>query len=123
MPDPDRLLAITVCVREPGTVRLPVAPGGPTLRLDARAILARLQALIHERGLDDRVRVREGCAGRCSGRGPNVTVEIYARAPEGHRQDRVAIAWKTYVYSIGTLEALSTIIDANVRTPGTRPAR
>jgi hypothetical protein len=115
---PDRLLVITVCLREAGTVRLPVAPGKARVRLDARAILEALRALIRARRLEDRARVREGCAGGCSGRGPNVTLEIHARAPEGHRQDRVAIGWKTYVYSLGALDSLATILDENLRAPG-----
>jgi hypothetical protein len=122
MADPERLLVITVCLREAGTVRLPAAPGEPHRRLDARAILDTLRTLIRERGVEDRVSVREGCAGGCYGRGPNVSVEIHASAPQGHRQDRVAIDWKTYVYSIGALPSLAAIIEENLPTPLTRVA-
>jgi hypothetical protein len=119
----DRLLVITICPRETGQVRLPLARGGRRERLDARGIIVALRALVAARGLEAHVTVREGCAGGCSGRGPNVSVEIHAAAPPGHRQDRVAIDWRTYVYSLGELDCLATIIDENLKTPSTRPGR
>ncbi len=114
------MLVITVCPREPGVVRLAVERGTPGERLDAGAILAALRDLVSARGLNGRVSVREGCAGGCSGRGPNLSVDLYNAAPPGRRQDRVAVDWKTYVYSIGTLDCLATIIDENLKTPRTR---
>lgn len=118
---PRRCLVITVCPREPGTVLLPLEPGGRRRRLDAPAILAALRDLAGARALGERVVVREGCAGGCGGRGPNVTVDIYAEAAPGRRQDHVAVDWKTYVYSIGQLDCLATIIDDNLTTtPRTR---
>lgn len=116
-----RRLVITVCPREPGTVPLPLEPGGRRRRVDARSILAALQALVSARGLEERVTLREGCAGGCNGRGPNVSVDIYAEAAPGRRQDHVAVGWKTYVYSIGRLDCLATIVDENLTTPRTRP--
>ena len=110
-----RLLTITVCPREAGSVRLPVERGGAARQLDAAAILGALRELIAARGLEQKVSVREGCAGGCSGRGPNVSVDIYLAAPAGHRQDRVAVDWKTYVYSIGTLDFLAALMDENLR--------
>lgn len=120
---PRRRLGVSVCLRERGAVRLPVERGGPPERLDAPAIVAALRRLVAARGLGERVTVREACAGGCSGRGPNVSVEIFAAAPPGHRQDRVAIDWKTYVYSIADLDCLATIIDETLRTPGRRSDR
>ncbi len=111
-----RLLVVTVCPREPGLVLLPLERGGRRARLDAAGIVRCLRELVAARSLGDRVTVREGCAGGCSGRGPNVSVDVYAAAGPGHRQDRVAVDWKTYVYSIGDLDCLSTIIDENLRT-------
>jgi hypothetical protein len=118
-----RRLVITVCPRERGTVRLRRSPGAPAARLDARAIMEALRGLIAARGLEDRVEVREGCAGGCSGRGPNVSVEIHAAAPPGHRQDHVAVDWKTYVYSIGDLDCLETVVDENLRVARRRSGR
>jgi len=69
---------------------------------------------VAERGLADRVRLREGCAGGCSGPGPNVSVEIFPMPRPGERPDHVAVGWKTYVYSIGSLECLATVIDENL---------
>ncbi len=117
-----RLLTITVCPRETGSVRLPVDRGGAARRLDAAAILRALREMIAARGIEHEVSVREACAGGCSGRGPNVSVDIALAAPTGHPQDRVAVDWKTYVYSIATLDCLATIIDENLRTPRTRSA-
>jgi hypothetical protein len=118
-----RLLVITACPREPGVVQLPIERGQPGQRLDARGILGALGNLVAARGLGDRVTLREGCAGRCSGPGPNVSVDIHLSAPLGHRQDRVAVDWKTYVYSLGTLDCLARVIDENLKTPRTRSAR
>jgi hypothetical protein len=109
-----RRLVITVCPREPGVVTLPVARGGRTVRLNAAAILKSLRELVAERGLDERVRLREGCAGGCSGPGPNVSVEIFPLARPGEREDHVAVDWKTYVYSLGTLECLAAVIEDNL---------
>jgi len=119
----DRLLVVTVCPLEPGVVRLPLTRGGRPERVDAAGILTALRALVAARGLEGRVSVREGCAGGCGRPGPNVSVEIHAAAPPGRRQDRVAIDWKTYVYSLGQLDCLATIIDENLRTPSTRSGR
>src|SRR5262249_50021410 len=72
-----RRLVITVCPREPGVVVLPITRGGRAVRLDAEAIRRHLEELVAERGLGDRVRLREGCAGGCSGPGPNVSIEMF----------------------------------------------
>ncbi len=114
MPRVDRRLVVTVCPREPGVVVLPVERGGRAVRLGAVAILARLRALVTARGLEDRVRVHEGCAGGCSAEGPNVSVEIFPVTPPGDRPDHVAVGWKTYVYSLPTLDCLATILDENL---------
>jgi hypothetical protein len=105
---------ITVCPREPGVVTLPVARGGRAVQLDSEAILRHLRELVVERGLGERVRLREGCAGGCSGRGPNVSVEIFPLGRPGEREDHVAVDWKTYVYSLGSLECLAAVIEENV---------
>ena len=117
-----RRLVITVCPRETGAVRLPVNRGDPVHRLDAHAIVQALSALVDARGLTGQVRIREGCAGGCSGRGPNVSVEILAAVPGDQRPDSVAIDWKTYVYSLATLECLTDVIDENLRTRRTLAA-
>ena len=111
----ERRLVVTVCPREPGAVVLPVERGGRTRRLDARAVRAALEALVAARGLGDRVRVREACAGGCAADGPNVSVEIFATPPPGARPDSVAVGWKTYVYSLPALDCLATILDENLR--------
>ena len=95
-------------------VTLPVARGGRTVRLNAAAILKSLRELVAERGLDERVRLRDGCAGGCSGPGPNVSVEIFPLARPGEREDHVAVDWKTYVYSLGTLDCLAAVIEDNL---------
>lgn len=110
----ERRLVVTVCPREPGVVVLPVERGGRAARLDAVAILDRLRALAAARKFEDRVRFREGCAGGCSSAGPNVSVEIFPVTPPGERPDHVAIGWKTYVYSLPTLDCLATILDENL---------
>jgi hypothetical protein len=106
-----RVIVVTVCLREGGTVTLPVERGGRARRLDARAILAALRALVARRRLDAHVSVREGCAGGCSGDGPNVDVRVYAAPRPGERPDHVALAWKTYVYTLGMLPSLADVID------------
>jgi hypothetical protein len=115
-----RRLVITVCPLEGGVVRLPIERGGRPQRLDARAIAAALDALVGRRGLGERVRVREGCAGGCGGRGPNVSVALHAATPAGERPDNVAVGWKTYVYSLATLPCLATVIDENLDEPAPR---
>lgn len=112
---PDRRLVVTVCLREGGTVRLPVEPGAAHVRLDAVAILRTLTALVARRGLGDRVQLRAGCAGGCAGAGPNVDVRLYAAPSPGRRGDAVAVGSKTYVYSLATLPDLATVIDENLR--------
>ncbi|HEX9821249.1 MAG TPA: hypothetical protein VGD07_16725 [Methylomirabilota bacterium] len=112
-----RRLVITVCPREAGVVVLPVESGARAGRLDAPAIVQRLQALIAARGLGDRVRVREACAGGCTGPGPNVGVTIYPSPAPGAPADQVAIGWKTYVYSLPALDCLARVIDDNLDAP------
>jgi len=109
-----RRLVITVCPREPGAVALPIARDGRAVRLDAAAILRHLRELIVEHGLDERVRLREGCAGGCTGPGPNVSVEIFPMTRPGEREDHVAVGWKTYVYSLGSLDCLAAVIEDNL---------
>lgn len=109
-----RRLVITVCPREPGVVVLPITRGGRAVRLDAEAIRRHLGELVAERGLGERVRLREGCAGGCSGPGPNVSIEIFPLTRPGEREDHVAVDWKTYVYSLGTLDCLAAVIEDNL---------
>jgi hypothetical protein len=119
-----RRLVITVCAREPGVVVLPVERGERSCRLDARAILKRLKALASQRGAADRVQVREACAGGCSGAGPNVSVAVYPMPRPGERADHVAVSWRTYVYSLPTLDCLAQVIDDNLDEPhAARPRR
>ena len=120
-PHTARRLVVTVCLREPGTVRLPLTRGDRVRRLDAPAILRALTTLVQVPGLVAQVRVREGCAGGCSGRGPNVNVDILAAAPDDKPHDSVAVGWKTYVYSLATLECLADVIDENLHAGGTPP--
>jgi hypothetical protein len=110
-------LIVTVCPRETGVVVLPVERGGRARRLDAPAIVGRLQALIAERGLADRVHLREACAGGCTGAGPNVGVTIYPQPAPGERADQIAVGWKTYVYSLATLDCLARVIEENLGEP------
>jgi hypothetical protein len=112
-----RRLVVTVCPREPGVVKLPVEPGERPCRLDARAILRRLDDVAVWRGVADRVHVREGCAGGCGGVGPNVAVTVYPVPAVGKRADNVATAWRTYVYSLATLDCLARVIDENLDEP------
>lgn len=109
-----RRLVVTVCPIEPGAVTLPLRRGGRPVRMDARAIARHLQALVADRKLADCVRVREGCAGGCTGTGPNVGVTIHPAPRPGERTDHVAIGWKTYVYSLGALDCLAAVIDENL---------
>jgi hypothetical protein len=109
-----RRLVITVCPREPGIVTLPIARGGRTVRLSAAAIVRHLDELVAARGLGDRVQLRAGCAGGCSGPGPNVSVEVLPMTRPGERPDHVAIGWKTYVYSLASLDCLAAVIDENL---------
>ena len=113
-------LVVTVCPREPGLVVLAVERGGRGRRLDAVAILDRLRALVTARGIGERVRFREGCAGGCRADGPNVSVELFPVTPPGERPDHVAIGWKTYVYSLPRLDCLATILDENLARPRRR---
>ena len=109
-----RRLLVCVCLRETGTVLLPVERGGRARRLDAAGIARQLERLIARRGLADHVRISDACAGGCSLRGPNVTVTIYPPVRPGERPDHVSIGWKTYVASLGSLDCLARIIDDNL---------
>ena len=111
---PARRLVITVCPRELGVVSLAVERGGRIELLDATAVAARLEAIIARRGLGDRVRVQQACAGGCAGPGPNVSVAFYPMPRPGERPDHVATGWKTYVASLDTLPCLATVIDENL---------
>lgn len=116
-------LVITVCFREPGVVVLPVRRGERARRLDARAIVDALQALVGRRDLGDRVQLRQACAGGCNGAGPSVSVARYSMPAPGGRLDHVAVGWKTYVYSLSTLDCLARVIDDNLDEPRrARPA-
>ena len=111
---PGRRLVVTICPRERGRVCLPIARRGPIRRLDARAILRALDALTTARGLSDCVRLQEGCAGGCHRPGPNISVTIYPAQRPGERPNHIALAWKTYVYTLPTLDTLSRILDDNL---------
>ena len=110
-------LVITVCPKEPGFVKLPIERGGRAQRLDARRVARTLTALAAARGLNERVTLRAACAGGCTGPGPNVSVTIYPEPRPGEARDHVAIGWKTYVYSLPTLDCLARIIDENLAAP------
>jgi hypothetical protein len=118
-----RRIVITVCPRERGVVVLPITRGGRAVRLNAEAILQHVAELVAERGVGDRVRLREGCAGGCSGTGPNVSVEIFPLGRPGEREDHVAVDWKTYVYSLGSLDCLATVIEENLGRSPIRASR
>ena len=122
-----RRLVITVCLRETGVVVLPVERGQKARRLDARAVFVALRGLVERAGVGDRVHVRDACAGGCVGRGPNVSVAMYSLPVAGERADQVAVAWKTYVYSLPTLDCLAQVIEDNLdetpAPPSTPPAR
>ena len=111
---PRRRIVITVCPLEPGLVTLPLTRGGRRRRLGAHAIAEHLTALAAERGVSDFVRIRNGCAGGCWLKGPNVSVAIYPATTAGERPDHVAVAWKTYVASLAGLDALETILEENL---------
>jgi len=118
-----RRLVVTVCLREPGVVLLPVERGGRARRLDAAAVLTELERVAARRGLGGHVQFREGCAGGCGAEGPNVDVTIYPEPPPDGRPDHVAVGWKTYVYSLATLDCLATVIDENLDAPRAKTRR
>jgi hypothetical protein len=118
-----RRIVITVCPRERGVVVLPITRGGRAVRLNAEAILHHFAELVAVRGLGERVRLREGCAGGCSGTGPNVSVEIFPLGQPGEREDHVAVDWKTYVYSLGSLDCLAAVIEENLGRSAVRASR
>jgi hypothetical protein len=109
-----RRLVITVCLRERGVVVLPVERGGRRRRLDAAGVARSLRDLVTAGGYDAHVSIREGCAGGCARAGPNVDVRIHPIAPPGAKLDAVAIDWKTYVYSLDSLDCLASIIEDNL---------
>ena len=115
-----RRLVISVCPREPGTVVLAVERGGKARRLDATAVARELAALAARRGLGDRVTIQEACAGGCGGSGPNVSLTIHPVPAPGEPADGVAIGWRSYVASLGSLACLARVIDENLPPP-TRP--
>ncbi len=120
-----RLLEITVCPLERGSVALPVERGGRPERMDARALGKHLERLTRRRGLAGRVWLREDCAGGCHRAGPNVNVDVFVKAPPGEEQDHVAVESRSYVYSLASLPCLDQIIDENLkagRSRGTRAA-
>ena len=106
-------IVVTVCPRERGTVRLPVERRGRVRRLDAVAVLRELRALVARRDLGEHVRVRDGCAGGCALRGPNVTVTIYSPLRPDEPPDHVAIGWKSYVGSLASLDCLARVVEDN----------
>ncbi len=120
---PPRNLVITVCPRERGVVSLAVERGARSERLDAVAIIARLQAIVARRGLADRVRIQQECAGGCSGAGPNVSVALFPMPRPGERPDHVATGWKSYVASLATLPCLAAVIDENLGDARSRRTR
>ena len=93
---------------------LPVTRGERPRRLDARAIARHLATLSAQRGLADWVELREACAGGCALAGPNVSVTIHPATPPGERVYHVAVAWKTYVTSLGDLDSLDRVIEENL---------
>jgi hypothetical protein len=106
-----RRLVVTVCPREPGTVVLPVERGDRPVRMNAAALVRRLADLVTRRGLQGRVRIRQGCAGGCTTRGPNVDVGIYALPTPGTPGDNVSIGGRTYVYALPALDCLAQVVD------------
>ena len=113
-----RLLIVTVCPREPGAVVLAVRRGGRARRLTAPDVVQALRDVVMERRLDEYVRVCEGCAGGCAQSGPNVSVTVYQAPRPDEKPCYVAIDWKTYVYSLASLDCVATIIDENLRPSG-----
>ena len=79
-----------------------------------------MRELAAERGLGERVRLREGCAGGCSRAGPNVSVDMFPLGKPGEREDHVAVDWKTYVYSLDSLDCLAAVIEENIGRPPSR---
>ena len=121
-----RLLEITVCPRETGSVVLPPERGGRPRRMDARAVTLRLTDLIARRGLAATAWLRQDCAGGCGRAGPNVNVDVFAKASPGEEQDHIAIAGASYVYSLHALPCLAQIIDETLnpgKPRGSRAAR
>lgn len=118
-----RLLEITVCLLELGSVALPVEPGGRPQRMDARAIRKHLERLIQRRGLAGTVVLREDCTGGCHRAGPNVNVDVFLKAPPGEEQDHVAVESKSCVYSLPSVDCLAQIIDENLRAGRSRGTR
>lgn len=114
---PPRRLVISVCPREPGAVVLAVERGGRARRLDAAAVARELAVLAARRGLEDRVTIEQVCAGGCGGRGPNVSLTIHPVPAPGERADTVAIGWRSYVGSLGSLACLACVIDENLPWP------
>lgn len=109
-----RRLVVTVCPREAGVVTLPIERGGRPVRMDAAGVRRRLTSLVARRGLSGRIRVREGCAGGCTAPGPNVDVAIHAMPPPGSPGDNVSVGWRTYVYTLSTLDCLARVLDDNL---------
>ena len=70
-----------------------------------------------ERGLADAVRVRAACAGGCALQGPNVSLTVHPPLRPGERPDHVAIAWRSYVASLDSLDCLARILDDNLEVP------
>ncbi len=103
-----------MCSLESGLVRLPVKVGLPVVPMDARAIRHHLDELVQSRGLTDLVRIRDACAGGCGSKGPNISVTIYPAPRPGDPPNEIAIAWKTYVYSLPSLTSLAAVIDNNL---------
>jgi len=118
-----RLLEITVCPLESGSVVLPLKRGARPERMDARAITRRLKALISRRGLAETVWLREDCTGGCHRAGPNVNVDVFLKAPPGEEQDHIAVESKSYVYSLPSVDCLVQIIDENLRPARSRRTR
>lgn len=118
-----RLLEITVCPLERGSVVLPVRRGRRRERMDARAIRKHLERLIQQHGLAGTVWLREDCAGGCHRAGPNVNVDVFLKVPPGEEQDHVAVESQSYVYSLVSLGWLAQIIDENLRSGRSRGTR
>jgi hypothetical protein len=118
-----RRLIVTICPREPGVVVLPIERGGRARRLDAAVLVHEVRELIARRGLEDHVSLREGCAGGCYGKGPNVSVTIYPSLRPGERPDGIAVGWKTYVYTLPTLTCLAQVIEENLDAPMPAPSQ
>lgn len=93
---------------------LPIERGGPPVRMDAARLVRRLAGLVARRGVQDRVRIRQGCAGGCAGPGPNVDVAIHAHPAPGEPADNVSVGWRTYVYTLRTLDCLARVLDDNL---------